>query len=204
MGITKTCPGPDTINKGKGAVTWSDNLLVGEAAHSKCQTKHPGHFQSCCKSVFFQTTSLLCLLYPSPSLTPVFLFSPQASVFSAGLHPQRCTKLWIISFQTDSVRPIGNLPISRYSYYLWDKMVSFLSKQWGSHAISPLWIIFHFFPSFMVCHGILLRHLEIRKRQGISLECWQTAEVWLVIVADLLPVQYCRLTYICNMVMKEN
>lgn len=83
----------------KDAVTWSDNLLVDEIANLKCQTKHPEHFQSYCKSIFFQTTSLLCLVYLSPSLTPMLLFS-QASVVLTGLHCHRWAKPWIISFQT--------------------------------------------------------------------------------------------------------
>lgn len=152
-------------------VTWSDNLLVGEAANLKCQTKYPEHFQSCCKIIFFQTASLFCLLHSSPLLSPVFLFSPQASMFSADLCPQRCTKPWIISFQTDSGGPNGNLPISRYVCYPCNEMVSFVFKQWGSHATSTFFIIFHFFPFFVVWHGILLPHLEIRKCQGIFLEC---------------------------------
>ena len=132
---------------GKGAVAWSDNLLIGETANVKHQKKHPGHFQSCCKSIFSQTMPLLCLPYPSPSLTPVFLFSPQASVFLAGLCPQRYIKPQIISFQTDLVRPKGNLPISSCACYLWNKMASSLFKPWGSHVLSLFWIFFYFFPS---------------------------------------------------------
>lgn len=156
----------------KGAATRSDYPSVGEIANSICQRKHPGHFRSCCKSVLFQTTSLLCLLNSPPSFSPLFLFSPPSSVF---------TKPCIVSFQIDVVRSNGNLPISRYACYLWDKMVSLLLKQWGSCAISPFWIILHFFPSFMVCCAFL-SHQEIRKCQGIFHQCWQTAEIWLAIV----------------------
>lgn len=106
------------------------------------------------------------------------LFPPS---FWLSLVPRGFTQPCILSFQIDVVRSNGNLPISRYACYLWDKMVSLLLKQWGSCAISPFWIILHFFPSFMVCCAFL-SHQEIRKCQGIFHQCWQTAEIWLAIV----------------------
>lgn len=167
----------------KGAATRSDYPSVGEIANFICQRKHPGHFRSCCKSVSNNITALP-LVFP-PTHTPHslhFFCSPLfPPSFWLSLVPRGFTQPCILSFQIGVVRSNGNLPISRYACYLWDKMVSLLLKQWGSCAISPFWIILHFFPSFMVCCAFL-SHQEIRKCQGIFHQCWQTAEIWLAIV----------------------
>lgn len=117
------------------------------------------------------SASCIPSLPPPPPHSLHFFSSPLFPLsFWLSLVPRGFTQPCILSFQIDVVRSNGNLPISRYACYLWDKMVSLLLKQWGSCAISPFWIILHFFPSFMVC-CVFLSHQEIRKCQGIFHQC---------------------------------